>query len=360
MLYVLYNSPVQDINSGHKPYTWGYMGKNKSLERHYNKWGYIFIIPFVLGFLIFHLWPMMNTFYYAFCDLKHVSIVTEPPPLLISKGLPWYKNFADLFETGTFSAALRNTGLFFVAQTIPEWILAFWLAAVLTDRRLKIKGRWLFKTAYFFPNLMASPVLWGFISFYYTASYTIFMISMMDGFGFTEHDIEVLFQPRVMIIIASVFMHFGITCLYAIVGVTSVPTEILEAAEVDGANRPYTFFRVTLPCMRPILLFIVIMSVVDGLGMSDIPGSLGNPYDTQRRTVTLMMYLEQLLGAGSVWDRASAFCLVMLVISAAVSGLIYFTLIRDRYEAKLQRQIRKEKREERRLEKQRLLANKGQ
>ena len=336
------------------------MGKNKSIERHYNKWGYIFIIPFVLGFLIFHLWPMANTFYYAFCDLKHVSVVTEPPPLLISHGLPWYKNFADLFETGTFVSALRNTALFFVAQTIPEWILAFWLAAVLTDRRLKIKGRWLFKTAFFFPNLMASPVLWGFVTFYYTASYTIFMISMMDGFGFTEQDIEVLFQPRVMIIIASVFMHFGITCLYAIVGVTSVPTEVLEAAEVDGANRPYTFFHITLPCMRPILLFIVILSVVDGLGMSEIPSYLGNPYDAQRRTTTLMIYLETLIGAGKVWDRASAFCLIMLVLSAGVSGLIYFVLIRDRYEAKLQRQIRKEKREERRLERQRRLAAKEQ
>ncbi|MCR5328110.1 MAG: sugar ABC transporter permease [Saccharofermentans sp.] len=336
------------------------MGKNKSIERHYNKWGYIFIIPFVLGFLIFHLWPMLTTFYYAFCDLKHVTVIEEPPPLLIANGLPWYKNFADLFETGTFASALRNTAIFFVAQTIPEWILAFWLAAVLTDRRLKIKGRWLFKTAFFFPNLMVSPSLLSLIIFFYTARYVIYIISLVDGFGITEEDIANLLQMRVMIVLAGIFMHFGITCLYAIVGVTSVPTEVLEAAEVDGANRPYTFFRVTLPCMRPILFFIVILSVVDGLGMSEIPSYFGDPYDTQRRTITLMDYLERLLNAGKVWDRSSAFCLVMLVISAAISGLIYFTLIRDRYEAKLQRQIRKEKREERRLEKQRLLASKGQ
>ena len=357
---MLYNSRVHDITGSEKLYTWGYMGKKKSLERHYNKWGYIFVIPFVVGFLIFHLWPMFNTIYYAFCDLKHVSVVTEPPPLLISKGLPWYKNFQDLFETRTFVSALRNTAIFFVAETIPEWILAFWLAAVLSDRRLKIKGRWLFKTAFFFPNLMMSQVLWAVLTAFYNVAYTAFMISMMDGFGFTEKDIEALTQPRVIIILVSVFMHFGITCLYAIVGVTSVPTEITEAAEIDGANRPYTFFHVTLPCMRPILLFIVIKTVVDGIGMSDIPSMLGNPYDTQQRTVTLMMYLETLLAAGSVWDRASAFCIIMLILSAAISGIVYFTLIRDRYEAKLQRQIRKEKRVERRLEKQRLLANKGQ
>ena len=331
------------------------MGKRKSIERHYTKWGYIFAIPFVVAFLVFHLWPMATTFLYAFCDLKHTAIVDDPP-LLISKGLPWYKNFADLFKTKTFLSAFKNTFIFWIAQTIPEWIMAFWLAAMMTDRRLKVKGRWLFKTAFFFPNLMNGTslgflVIGNIISFAGSTIGFIITASLIDGFGISEADINFLTSERFLIVVVSIFVHFGITFIYATVGMTSVPVEIYEAAEMDGSSRLNTFFRITLPCMRPIMFFIVIVTVVDGLQMSEIPSMLGNPFDSLRRTTTLMSYLENILGMGNAYDRASAFCLILLALSASISGLVYFTLLRDRYEVQLKRRLRKEKRQERLLAK---------
>ena len=142
-------------------------------------------------------------------------------------------------------------------------------------------------------------------------------------------------------------MHFGITFIYAIVGMTSIPVEIFEAAEIEGSSRIQTFFKITLPCMRPIMFFIVIVSVVDALESSELPSLLGNPFDSLRRTTTLMMYLENVLGMGSAFDRASAFCLIMLALSASISGLIYFFLLRDKYEVKLKRQLRAEKKRQR-------------
>jgi multiple sugar transport system permease protein len=324
------------------------MKKKMQIERHYAKWGYIFATPFVAAFLIFHLWPMATTFLYAFCDLKH-TVITDNPPLLVSEGLPWYKNFKDLFATKTIVSAFKNTFFFWIAQTIPEWILAFWLAAMMTDRRLKVKGRWLFKTAFFFPNLMTGSsigylVLGNIIGFIGTTAGIVITAAMIDGFKISATDLEFFTSDRFFIIMVSIFMHFGITFIYAVVGMTSIPVEIFEAAEMDGSSRLNTFFRITLPCMRPIMFFIVIVTVVDGLGMADIPSIVGNPFDAQRRTVTLQLYLDNLLGMGNAWDRASAFCLIMLGLSVAISGLIYFTLIRDRYETKLARRIRKEKR----------------
>ena len=324
------------------------MKRKMQIERHYAKWGYIFAIPFVVAFLIFHLWPMFCTVLYAFCDLKHTEII-DNPQLLVSKGLPWYKNFTDLFRTKTLISATKNTFFFWIAQTIPEYILAFWLAIMMTDRRLKMKGRWLFKTAFFFPNLMNGTaigylVISNFVGFVGTTVSYIFMAAMMNGFGVTEKDLEFFASERFMIILLSIFMHFGITFIYAIVGMTSIPVEIYEAAEMDGSGRFNTFFRITLPCMRPIMFFIVIVTVVDGLGMSAIPSMIGNPFDSLQRSITLMRYLENILGFGSAYDRASAFCLLLLALSATISGIVYFTLIRDKYEAKLARQIRKEKR----------------
>lgn len=331
----------------------GNMGKVKSLERHYNKWGYLFAVPFILAFLIFHLWPMANTVLYAFCDLKHTTLV-DNPELLTSKGLPWYKNFADLFATATFKSALKNTAIFWIAQTIPEWALAFWLAAMMTDRKLKMKGRNLFKTAFFFPSLMSGStmgfmVLSHLVGFIVTTINFILVAAAIDGFGVTDKDFEFFLSEQFLIIVLSIFVHFGITFIYAIAGMTSIPVEIFEAAEIDGSSRLHTFFHITIPCMRPIMFFIVVLTVVDGLAMSEIPGMLGNPFDSLRRTITLMMFLQNIFSFGNAYDRASAFCLVLFAISVTLSGIIYFFLIRDKHDAKLKRLIRKEKREERRL-----------
>lgn len=321
------------------------MRRKRSLEKQYNKWGIIFSIPFIVAFLIFHLWPMANTVLYAFCDLKHTAII-DNPQLLVSKGLPWYKNFADLFKTSSFWIALRHTFKFWILQTIPEFILAFWLAAMMTDRRLKIKGRSLFKSAFFFPNLMTGTtlgylILVNVITSMITVVITLLTAASMNGFGVTEADFELLLSEHFQIIVVGIFNHIGITFIYAIVGVTSVPVELFEAAELDGSSRLHTFFHITLPSMRPILFFIVIISIVDGLGISEIPDMIGDTYSVMRTSLTLMSYLQNILGMGNAYDRASAFCLVMLAMSAAMSALVYFFLIRDKYDAKMKRQLKK-------------------
>lgn len=321
------------------------MSRKLSIERRYNKWGIIFSIPFIVAFLIFHLWPMANTVLYAFCDLKHTEI-TDNPQLLVSKGLPWYKNFADLFKTSTFMIGLKNTFKFWICQTIPEFILAFWLAAMMTDRRLKIKGRSVFKSAFFFPNLMTGTTLGYLILVNVIVAMSGVVINMliaasMNGFGVTDADFEMLLSEHFQIIVVGIFKHIGITFIYAMVGFTSVPVELFEAAELDGSSRLHTFFHITLPSIRPILFFIIIISIVDGLGISEIPQMIGDTYSVMRTSMTLMTYLQNILGMGSAYDRASAFCLVMLAMSAVMSAIVYFFLIRDKYDAKLKRQMKK-------------------
>ncbi|MBR3277995.1 MAG: sugar ABC transporter permease [Lachnospiraceae bacterium] len=320
------------------------MGKNKNrLERHYTKWGYIFSIPFVVIFLIFSFWPMASTVYYAFCYLKHAG--NTNPQFLPLIGEPWYKNFAEIFKSQSFLDALKNTFAFWIAQTIPEWILAFWLAVMMTDRRLKIKGRFLFRTSFFFPKLVAGTTLGGSLLIHLISvvgegvGITI-TASMIDGFGLTYKDLEFFTSVQFFIIVVSLFMHFGIVFIYAVAGITGIPVEIFEAAEMDGASRSQTFFRITLPCMRPMLFFITVITVVDGLGMVDIPSYFG-AYDTFRRNLTLMMYMENQAFLGSyAYDRASAASLILLLIYIAISVLLYFTLIRDKDEAR-QKKLRK-------------------
>ena len=126
-------------------------------------------------------------------------------------------------------------------------------------------------------------------------------------------------------------------------GITGIPVETFEAAEIDGANRLQTFFHVTLPSMKPILFFITVIAVVDGVGMIDIPSYFG-AYDSFRRNLTLMMYMENQAFAGSyAYDKASAASLILLAIYIIISGIVYMTLLRDKDEAKLRKLIRQER-----------------
>jgi multiple sugar transport system permease protein len=168
---------------------------------------------------------------------------------------------------------------------------------------------------------------------------------MMNGFGFKPEDFEFFTSVRFVIILAMLFMHFGITFIYAIAGITGIPVEVFEAAEIDGANRLQTFFKVTLPSMRPMLFFITIVMVVDGIGTYDIPNLFG-PYDTFRTNLTLMMYMEKQAFAGSyAYDKASAASLILLAIYILFSSVIYFTLIRDKDEARLKKLNRQKEKE---------------
>lgn len=320
------------------------MGKKNHLERHYTKWGYIFSIPFVVVFAVFSLWPMLSTVYYAFCYLKHAG--NTNPQFLPSIGEPLFKNFQEIFASKSFLDAFKNTFFFWIAQTIPEWLLAFWLAVMMTDRRLKIKGRFIFRTGFFFPKLVAGTALGGsllihLISFFGNAVGITFTAAMIDGFGIKFEDLEFFTSVQFFIIVVSLFMHFGIIFIYAVAGITGIPVEIFEAAEMDGANRVQTFFKITLPCMRPMLFFITVITVVDGLGMIEIPEYFG-PYDTFRRNLTLMMYMENQAFLGSyAYDRASAASLILLLMYIAISVLLYFTLIRDKDEARQKKLLKK-------------------
>ena len=330
---------------------WGIMGKKVQLEKRYAKWGYIFVIPFVVIFMIFHFWPLASTIYYAFCYLKHAG--NTNPQFLPLIGQPWYKNFAEIFAAKSFHDALKNTFIFWIGSTVPQWILAFWLAAAITDRRLRIKGRTLFKTAFFFPKLIseawAGSLLGHLVSVCAMSVMAVMFNTMINGWGIMEEDLEFFTSVQFFIIVVSIFLQFGVVFIYAVAGITGIPVEIFEAAEMDGANRVQTFFKVTIPCMKPMLFFITVVTIVDGLGMVDVP-SFFDAFDTLRRNLTLMMYLQNQAFLGSyAYDRASAISVILLCIYMIIAGTVYFFLIRDKDEIKLKKKIREERREAKRL-----------
>jgi multiple sugar transport system permease protein len=324
--------------------------KHKPLTRKYAKWGYIFVIPFVVAYIIFHLYPLFLTIILAFTDQQGIGFKNYH--FLPSVGRQWYENFVRVCTAKMFKKAVSNTFFFWICEVIPEWIIAFWLAAVINDRRMRLKGKMIFKAAYFMPKILSGYIVGFFLISYFSnmfgkAEEFVLIASAIDGFGFEPEMFEFLWTPQFFIIVINFFMHFGVIVVYALAGMSTVPTEVFEAAEVDGATRFQTFFRITIPCMRPVLFYISVITILDGIGMFDVPYIFG--YDLHNTNTTIMTYIHTIAFFGSYkYAVASAASVILLIIIGGISILAAWVL-RDKDEEKLKRMRKHERREERRL-----------
>jgi cellobiose transport system permease protein len=135
------------------------------------------------------------------------------------------------------------------------------------------------------------------------------------------------------------WMWYGYTMIILISGVLGINPELFEAAEIDGANSTQTFFRITLPNLKTILLYVLVTSMIGGLNLFDIPKVLfdGGP-DNATLTASVFIFNQAFKGS-YLYARASAASMIVFVIIAVLSGVMFF-LLRDRDKTK-QRRINK-------------------
>jgi len=134
-------------------------------------------------------------------------------------------------------------------------------------------------------------------------------------------------------------MWYGYTMIVLISGVLGISPELFEASEIDGATSLKTFFYVTLPNLRTILVYTIITSLIGGLQMFDIPKLflLGGP-DNATLTTSVFIY-NQAFSGSYMYNRAAAASMIMFVIIAILSGMVFY-LMRDKYAAQ-QKKIEK-------------------
>ncbi|MEK4511015.1 sugar ABC transporter permease [Paenibacillus anaericanus] len=303
----------------------------------YSKYGYIFTFPFVLAFLIFSLYPILYTAVIGFTDMKGLI----PKPIHIMENP--FQNFKDLiFDNPSFRKSLFNTGLLWITNFIPQMVLALLLTAWFTNRRLNIKGQGVFKVLLYMPNIITASTIA--ILFSTMFSYPMGPInSLFQTLGWSDAPIFFLQDKttaRGIVSFIQFWMWYGNTMIILIAGVMGINPALFESAAIDGANGIQTFFRITLPSLRTILLFTLITSMVGGLTMFDIPQLflLGGPDDS---TLTTSMFIYGQAFKGSfMYNRAAAASMLMFGIAAILSGLLFY-LMRDRDAAKLKKAEKK-------------------
>ena len=293
----------------------------------YAKWGYLFILPFFITYIVCTLTPQIMTIYNSFFENYRRGLSQVGPNFV---GL---ENYVKLFtpdKTGSIDILkyFGNTMILWVMGAVPQVLIALLLAVFFTSYRLKLKGQQFFKTVIYMPNLiMASAFAMLFFTLFNMAGP---VNQVLKATGMISESIDFLslkVPVRVLISLMNFLMWFGNTTILLMAGIQGIDQNMFEAAEIDGANSLQVFFRVTLPLLAPILVYTVITAMIGGLQMFDVPQILTNGKGTpDRASMTIVMNLNAYLGGSKNYGMAGAVSVVLFIISSVLSIFVYRTL----------------------------------
>lgn len=284
----------------------------------YNKWGYIFLIPFISVYIIFQLIPLISTFYNSFFENYRSGLMQVGPTFI---GL---ENYKTLFSTPDIWIYTKNTLIMWVMCFVPQIILSLLLAAWFSDPQLRIKGAGFFKTIIYMPNLiMASAFAMLFFTLFSESGP---INSILIQIGLLEKPFKFLanvWSTRTLVAFMNFLMWFGNTTILLMAGMMGIDPALFEAASVDGATSTQIFYKVTLPLLRPILIYVMITSLIGGLQLFDVPQVLTNGTgEPMRSSMTLIMYLNKHLFSKN-YGMGGALSVFMFFITGVLSLFVY-------------------------------------
>lgn len=226
-------------------------GKKRKINKEQTKWGYIFIAPGIVGFLVFSLGPML---YSLFLSTMEWNIITPMKFVGLS-------NYISLFQDSLTWKSLAATGLY-ALFSVPMIIVIDFLVAMLLNS--KVKGISIFRTIFYIPSiipLVATCAIWMFI---YNHTYG-FLNGILRALNLPV--MQFLDSPKSVIPCLAVIALWcsGNTVIIYLSGLQSVPRHLYEAAEIDGAGKINTFFNITVPMMTPIIFYNIVMAIINCL-----------------------------------------------------------------------------------------------
>ena len=302
-------------------------GKNNRKSVSYAKWGYIFIIPFFVVYAIFTLYPQILTFYNSFFE-NYREGLTQIGPSFVG-----FDNYIKLFTTSTDGMIdivkyFSNTMIMWIIGALPQFAIALLLALIFTSTRLKLKGQGFAKTVIYMPNLiMASAFSMLFFSLFSTVG-PINQILLANGILDKAVDFIAFKVPaRLLVALMNFLMWFGNTTIVLMAGIMGIDESLFESARIDGASSGHVFKDITLPLLRPILVYAAITSLIGGLQMFDVPQVLSKGIGMPNRTTfTVVMLLNNYLSGSKNYGMAGAVSVILFIITGILSIIVFKVL----------------------------------
>ncbi len=292
--------------------------KKTSKVVEYNKWGYIFLIPFTVVYAIFQLIPLISTIYNSFFENFRSGLKQIGPNFI------GFANYAKILSDGDLWKYMGNTMIMWIIGFVPQILVSLLLAAWFTDPSLRLKCQQFFKTVIYLPNLiMASAFAMLFFTLFADSgpvnSILIQMGILEKPFSFMSS----VTATRCLVGLMNFLMWFGNTTILLMAGMMGIDQSLFEAAEVDGATAGQIFRKVTLPLLRPILVYVMITSLIGGLQMFDVPQILTNGSgDPARSTLTMIMWLNKHLYSKN-FGMGGALSVLLFLVTGVLSIAVF-------------------------------------
>jgi multiple sugar transport system permease protein len=264
-----------------------------------------------------------------------------------------FANFKLILNNPSFQVSLKNTFGMWLVNFIPQILLALLLTAWFTNNRRKIKGQGFFKVVLYMPNIITQAtiaILFSQLFAYPTGPIN----SLLQNMGLIDSPSFFLMNKtlsRGIISFIQFWMWYGYTMIILVSGVLGINPELFEAAEIDGATSRQTFFKITIPNLRTILLFTLVTSLVGGLTMFDIPKLFNNGLPDNATLTSSVFIYNQAFSGSYLYNRAAAASLIMFFIIAICSAAL-FLIMYDRDAAQIRKLEKKQYKALRKLDKE--------
>lgn len=284
-----------------------------SISKKKSFWGskavpYLFIAPFVIFFLVVYAYPFVKTILMSFQRI-------DGPNNIAWIGL---KNYQKLFKDRHFHESLRFTFRFAVWDLLILCTVPLFIAVILESGYVKIPA--FFKSVFFIPALTSTIVAGIVFRLAFGTLDTSIANQVLKLFG--KKPIDWLMMPgtaNFVLILLTLWRWMGVNVVYYISGLQAIPPELYEAAQIDGANAIQKFIHVTLPGVRPVLIYVITITVLGGFAMFTESIALYQQKYAGGIGRTIVCYLYQVGISKSNLGLASAVGIVLLILILTVN-----------------------------------------
>jgi len=286
--------------------------KRKSKLKQRSLVGYLFLIPWLLGLLLFRIGPMGASLYFS---LNHFDMLTAP--IFIG-----FDNYVNLLSDSRFLNSVRIT-FAFVFFSVPLQLTFSLLVAVLLKKNRK--GVRVYRAIYYLPSLfggsVAVAILWRGLFNQTGVLNQILAVFGIEGRNWISSPDTALYT-----LIALAIWQFGASMVIFLAALKQIPDDYYEAASIDGINKWYQFTKITLPLLTPIIFFNLIMQIINAFQSFTsafiVSGGTGGPLDS---TLFYSLYLFIIAFGQFRMGYASAMAWVLLIIIGLVTSVIFMT-----------------------------------
>lgn len=268
--------------------------------------GYLFSAPLVIGILAFALYPMVAALIMSF----------KPHGDILAKSWNGFKNYSYVLSDKAFWQSIYNTFYMGILSVIFGVAFSFILASLIYNTSPKWRN--FFKAVYFLPNVVSAVASAILFTFLFYPSQEGILNYCLSWFGI--HPIGWFSDPstsRFSIVLMALWGMLGYNTIIFLAALTSVPRDLYEAAEVDGATWLQTWWYITIPYLRPIIMFMIIIGTINGMKrFTDvwlIGGTAGNPAGTLM-TGVLYIYRNGFLANEMGFATAASYLLFIIIL----------------------------------------------